>query len=96
MSRKEPSFSQLIQYIEKSAQESSPVLCHNFYETGEDLKEVERVFLENYQYHRKKKGWVVCYHEVISFSEKDRPFLTMEIISDVNPPFPLKSATIPE
>ena len=83
MSRKEASFGQLLGYINKPKNKGKIAILYNFYGLGDDLKQIEKEFLENYAYAPKRKNGNALYHEVISFSEKDGKFLTEEILHDL-------------
>jgi hypothetical protein len=83
MSRKEASFGQLLQYINKPKDKGKTVVLYNFQDFADDLQQIETEFLENYEYAPKRKNGNAFYHEIISFSEKDAKFLTEEILHDL-------------
>ncbi len=69
MSRKEGSFSQLLNYMEKgSSGERAPVF-QNLH--GGTFEEQIRAFEENAELLQKRKNGVVLYHEILSFKNND-------------------------
>jgi hypothetical protein len=83
MSRKEASFKQLLSYINKPKHKGKTALLYNFQNFSDKLKQVENEFLKNYEFAPKRKNGNALYHEIISFSEKDRKFLTESILHDL-------------
>jgi len=69
MARKEPSFDQLIQYIEK--EDGERLIYHNFY--GNDrlkTEEIIKTFKENAKLLPKRKNGNFLYHEILSLENK--------------------------
>lgn len=82
-SRKDESFDQLLTYLNKEEEKERIAILHNFRSQGDDIKEIEGEFDNNYQYCQKRSNGVVLFHEVMSFSEEDRDFITEEILEDM-------------
>jgi hypothetical protein len=83
MSRKEASFKQLLSYINKPKHKGKTALLYNSQAFSDNLKQIENEFLKNYEFAPKRKNGNALYHEIISFSEKDRKFLTESILYDL-------------
>lgn len=74
MSRKTPSFRELLQYINKpSSETASPgILTRNIYGAdGEDLESIAREFDRNHSYLPTRKNGNALYHEVLVFESID-------------------------
>ena len=98
MSRKNPSFGKLLAYFSEADQPGKP-FGHNLSANVFDTEAVRQEFLENYRYLPPRKNGNVLYHEVLSFSDLDRPKVTQEIIEnlthkylDLRAPFALSYA----
>lgn len=80
-------FKQLLNYFFKLPKEQrgqDPIIHNLFLRHSYDLKEVERLFLENTQHIRKKKSnTVLLFHEIIAFSPLDTPYLNDGILQDI-------------
>jgi hypothetical protein len=83
MSRKEASFGQLLQYINKPKNKGKTAVLYNFQDFSDNVQQIETEFLENYEYAPKRKNGNALYHEIISFSEKDGKLLTEEVLHDL-------------
>ena len=83
MSRKSVSFGQLLSYMNKDQAKENPAILHNLKTHKDDLKQIEKELLENFRYTKIRKNGVVLYHEILSFSEKDRFNVTLEILEDL-------------
>jgi hypothetical protein len=83
MSRKSVSFGQLLEYMNKGDAKKHPALLHNLKVPDDDPRQIEKELLDNYRYARDRKNGVVLYHEVLSFSEKDREGVTLKILEDL-------------
>lgn len=71
MSRKAPTFTQLIEYIGRNADpETGTVFARNLYHSGHDAQAVAGQFLDNYRYLPKRKNGNALYHEVIVLEEQ--------------------------
>lgn len=82
MSRKAPSFGQLLKYM-RDSKSLGPAICHNLSAGAHDLAAIEKEFLGNYNFLPPRKNGNVLYHEVLSFSDFDRPNVTPKIIEDL-------------
>ena len=80
MSRKTPSFKNLLDYMMKDAQ-GQPIITYNIFDSSPDG--VIREFKKNAQFIRKRKNGNYLYHEIISFHPKDRDKLTPEVLEDL-------------
>jgi hypothetical protein len=80
-------FKQLLNYFFKLPKEQrgkDPIIHNLFLRHPYDLKEVERLFLENSQHIRKKKSnTVLLFHEIIAFSPLDTQHLTDGVLQDI-------------
>jgi MobA/VirD2-like, nuclease domain len=66
MSRKAPTFAQLIGYIGRDAgPDTTPVFARNLYHSGQDGEAVARQFEANFRYLPQRKNGNALYHEVI-------------------------------
>lgn len=75
---KDHSFEQLVGYIHKEAGRNaqSQTLLHNLNDiAADDTAAIIEAFQENDSFRRQRKNGVVQYHEIISFSPKDREIL---------------------
>lgn len=69
MSRKLPSFQQLIKYMLKSA-DTKYIYSNNLYTYSlEDINEITKEFLQNYEFLKKQKNSNSLYHEIISITK---------------------------
>ncbi len=82
MSRKSPSFRQLLAYFSDAQQPGTP-LGYNLSADVHDVAAVEKEFLSNFNYLPPRKNGNVLYHEVLSFSDLDRPRVTPAILEDL-------------
>ena len=82
MSRKSPTFGQLLAYM-TIPERVGPSISHNLNSDAGDLAAIHREFLENYRYLPRRKNGNVLYHEVLSFSDLDRPNVTPSIAEDL-------------
>ena len=64
LTRKQPSFSQLIEYMDKETEIEG--FTYNCWNDGLDPEVVEQEFLENYQHLPKRKNGNALYHEIIA------------------------------
>lgn len=70
MSRKVPSFDQLIGYMDAGASSRDNNIYYNLYTRKPE--QIEDEFLQNSQYLHKRKNGVFMYHEVISITRSDQ------------------------
>ncbi len=70
MSRKEPSFRQLIEYIDRDLSSDEFCIRHNL--MGRNHENIIKEFEENAQLLRKRKNGVFLYHEIISITRSNR------------------------
>ena len=70
MSRKERSFSQLLDYMESGRADERFTIHHNLY--GRSPEEVKEEFIQNSQFLHHRTGANYMYHEVISISRSDQ------------------------
>src|SRR5262249_36475067 len=82
MSRKSPSFGQLLGYVNHPAEKGTAIL-QNFRTTSEDLRKIHSEFLENFHLLPHRKNGNVLYHEILSFSDLDRELITPSILEDL-------------
>lgn len=78
ISEKDNSFNQLLGYINKEEGKNlqSQILLHNISGISDnDIPGITQAFQENDSFRRQRKNGVVQYHEIISFSPKDREVL---------------------
>ena len=66
MSRKEPSFSQLLDYMESGRADERFTIHHNLY--GRTHEQIKDEFFQNAKHLRRRSGGNYMYHEVISIS----------------------------
>lgn len=66
MSRKDPSFGQLVKYMETGADENF-IYSHNIYSTKS--QDIEKEFEENYKHLKRQKNSNALYHEIISITK---------------------------
>ena len=72
MSRKAPTFKQLIEYIgQNSDPQTSTTFARNLYHSGGNTDLVVGQFLDNYQYLPKRKNGNALYHEVIVLERQE-------------------------
>jgi hypothetical protein len=83
MSRTSVSFRQLLRYMEKGAVKEKMNLVHNLRTETGDIVAIEREFLDNSRYLKDRKNGVVLYHEILSFSSKDREQLSAQVMEDL-------------
>lgn len=67
MTRKQPSFSQLVDYVDEGASSREHHIYHNFY--GRDADTLKQAFTDNAQQLKRRKNGVYLYHEVISITK---------------------------
>lgn len=67
MSRKQATFSQLVDYFEDGRQDEKYNIYHNIYSTHTD--KIKGEFLENATYLSKRKNGVYMYHEILSITK---------------------------
>ena len=79
MSRKSHSFGQVLEYI-NAPESTGPAILQNLNTNEEDLKAIERAFLDNSRYLPPRKNGNVLYHEILSFSDLDRNRATPAIL----------------
>lgn len=84
MSRKTATFFQLLEYINKPLEKGKPPLLFNLQNNNDDLNAISKEFQANSNF-RKQKGSTrnILYHEILSFSEGDKEYLTFDIIQDL-------------
>lgn len=71
LSRKDPSFKQLINYLQRDY-DKQYIFSHNLYVNNlTNIDEVNKEFLENYKFLKKQKNSNALYHDIISFSKSD-------------------------
>lgn len=83
LSRKSPSFGQLIRYIDASPEKGSPIRHNLFGEEGEDPKALEQAFQANARLLPPRRNGVQLYHEILSFHAEDRKHLSPELLEDL-------------
>lgn len=83
MSRKSVSFGQLVKYINEPQNKSEKAVFHNLLIPKDSQKAIERQFLINWRYMEKRKNGIVLYHDILSFSELDKNYLTPEVMIDI-------------
>lgn len=66
MSRRDPSFAQLVLYIDQGAGDHEFYLAHNFLSDPQDTETVIAQFEDNSQHLRERRGGLYMYHEIIS------------------------------
>lgn len=66
MSRKNPSFAQLLDYIDRDSLEKD-FFVFNLY--GRDRQSIKREFFKNSKYIKKRKNGIYLYHDIISLEE---------------------------
>lgn len=72
MSRKAPTFGQLIDYIGRNSDpQTGTVFARNLYHSGRDTQAVAGQFLDNYRYLPARKNGNALYHEVIVLEQQD-------------------------
>lgn len=70
MSRKEPSFSQLLDYMESGRADERFTIHHNLF--GHSHEQIKEEFFRNSKLLRRRSGGNYMYHEVISISRSER------------------------
>ena len=70
MSRKVPSFEQLINYMDAGASSRSSNIYHNLY--SQKSNDIHDSFLKNSHFLKRRKNGVYMYHEVISITRSDQ------------------------
>lgn len=86
--KEDPVFGQLVGYINKDSARSSHVqtLLYNLPGVApDDVNGITQAFKDNDAFRRERKNGVVQYHEIISFSPKDRSILARDpkILMDI-------------
>lgn len=74
-------FGTLIRYILRGIDDETSIFTHNLH--SKDPVEIEQEFIENAQFKPYRKNSISAYHEVISFHEKDSPYLTPEVLTAI-------------
>ncbi len=86
VSHKHNNFARLINYIYNDHGRSNPEitfdLCHNL--RSIDKEEIISEFKENAQLKKKRKNGTSLYHDILSFSPKDRKHLTLDKLYDLS------------
>jgi hypothetical protein len=82
MSRKSPTFGQVLAYINRPSAKGRPIL-HNLVNDADDLRAVEHEYLDNFRYLRERKNGNALYHEILSFGEDDGPHLDDDVIEEL-------------
>ncbi len=85
MTRNEPSFGQLVRYINKPQEKGVQEVFHNLSVDGREdhLQVIEDKFIQNNQYAPTRTNGVTMYHDVISLSAHDQKHVTEEILLDI-------------
>ena len=76
MARKEPTFNQLINYINKETNKTQTII-HNFY--NQDLENIQEEFTRNSNHIKNSKGKNYLYHEIISLSPNQQHIKTKDL-----------------
>lgn len=71
MSRKAPSFYQLLEYIVGEGRGVGEPLLHNLHADGHDLAALNRAFMANASFVPARRNGIALYHEVLSLSGAD-------------------------
>ncbi len=79
MSRKSGGFRQLLDYLDRDS--DSEGLTWNL--LSSERKDIAQEFMGNSRYAQKRKNGVLLYHEILSFSPKDKGVLTPAILEDL-------------
>lgn len=82
MSRKSPSFGQLLAYM-TIPEHPAPAIAHNLSSDAQDVASVHKEFLDNFRYLPNRKNGNVLYHEILSFSDLDSPNVSLSIVEDL-------------
>jgi hypothetical protein len=69
--------------MQKRAVKEKGGVAHNLQSEAGDLPAIEREFLDNSRYLKERKNGVVLFHEVLSFSPKDRDRLSLSAMHDL-------------
>lgn len=83
MTRKSPSFAQLIAYIAREGRAEGHPVLHNLHADSRDLNKVNNAFMQNAKHCPPRKNGVVLYHEILSLSAQDKACATPEILADL-------------
>jgi hypothetical protein len=84
LSRKNPKYRQLARYIAgKGRKKSAFIVRHNLLTDSDDADDLAREIEENSLYARDRKNGVKMFHEILSFSPKDKAVITAEMLEDV-------------
>jgi len=84
LTRKTAEYRQLGRYIVgKGRAKSAFIVRHNLQTEGEGADELSHEIEENASYTRQRKNGVRMYHEILSFSPKDKAKITPEMLEDV-------------
>lgn len=79
MSRKAPTFGQLMDYIARgSSAQTGTAFVRNIYASGDDRAAIVGQFLDNYRYLPELKGGNALYHELIAL--EPQPHLAPEVV----------------
>jgi len=82
MARKSPSFGQVLEYINRPSAKGRAIL-HNLMNGADDLRAIEREYLDNFRYLPGRKNGNALYHEILSFAEDDGPHLDDDVVDDL-------------
>jgi len=82
MARKSPTFGQVLDYINRPSAKGRAIL-HNLMNGADDLRAIEREYLDNFRYLPGRKNGNALYHEILSFGEDDGPRLDDDVIDDL-------------
>lgn len=74
---------QIIRYISTENEVLENTLLWNLKTSGKSLSSIENEFITNSRYAQRRKNGNILYHEIISFSDKDRESLTVSILLDI-------------
>lgn len=83
MTRKTASFSQLLEYVNRSKTNRIKPILHNLRTKGDEVKEIEKEFRANASHCLKRVNGIVLYHEVLALAGEDRELATPEILLDL-------------
>ncbi len=85
LSRKTPEYSQLAHYMIGKGKSKTPlVIRHNMQTESGDPDELAREIEENAAYSRRRKNGICMYHEIVSFSPRDKAAITRDMLEDVS------------
>lgn len=92
MSRKSPSFNQLVDYIDKDGN-NKDYFTHNMY--SRDPQTVKREFFDNSKQIKKRKNGIFLYHEILSLEKNDHLTIDRqkEILHDITQKYVLERSS---